>query len=94
MTKLINIDACRELIKAILIQAIRDASIKGLTTTEEMRARTGAKDFINKNNEMFCLYCELVGIDPEFLERKLKEILRDVNVKGKKFPVFSEERND
>jgi hypothetical protein len=81
-------DACRELIKAILVQAVRDASIRGSTSTEEMRARTSAKDFINKDNEMFCLYCELVGLDPEYLEGQFKKILSDVKIKGKKFSEF------
>lgn len=61
----------RALISAILIQAFCDAG-KSKYTQESAEARL----FINKNNILFCYYCDLLEINPEYVAEKMHAALR------------------
>lgn len=58
----------RNLVAAILEQAYSDA-ISNLAANQSEQAR----NFINENNEIFCQYCELLGMLPEYVARKMKK---------------------
>ncbi len=60
----------RGLISAILIRAFNDALGKSTPTDKASALR-----FINKDNELFCFYCEILSLDPEYVVRKFRNHL-------------------
>ena len=72
-----NISACRRLISAILAQALTDAQ-----SSYRGDEPDGARRFINADNELFCTYCYLIDLEPEYVARKMQETIR--RKRGKK----------
>ena len=74
-----NLEGCRALIFAILDQAYKDAiSFKPEDNADE------ARRFISKNDEMFCYYCNLISLDPEYVARKMRVRIRMFDHKREK----------
>ena len=54
-------DHCRDLIAAILVQAVNDA----------LAGSSGATLWITNCSHWFTKYCELIGIEPTYVKRSL-----------------------
>jgi hypothetical protein len=63
----------RALVAAILCQAVSDAMSKDPICKPEQ-----AFLFLNKNNKLFCDYCILIDLEPEWAERKIKEQMKKI----------------
>lgn len=62
---------CRNLIAGIIYQAVMDYQ-----KFQSMSAR----HFIDKKNKLFCFYCDILGLEPEFVAKKLqRNIYRYIN---------------
>jgi|GEM_PF-3519526 hypothetical protein len=73
-----DVKGCRALIAAVLDQAFSDALMKS-----ECHERRSARLFINKENKLFRMYCELLDLEPEYVESKMNLHI----MKGKSKPM-------
>ena len=75
---------CRAFISAILVQAFNDAlGGSGIKIQDKMSALR----FIDSENEMFCMYCSLLDLDPEYTAVVMKK-----QIKSGKFKPLKELR--
>lgn len=66
--------ADRTLIAAILHQSVVDACDRNPVNALHRRS---ALHFINANNEVFAFYCELLDLEPKYVEEKFCKYIRE-----------------
>ena len=71
-----NIKGCRALVTAIFLQAFNDGI--GKSTTSD---RFSARRFIDKTNPLFVYYCDLLDLDPAYVEEKMLSRIRKHDLK-------------
>jgi hypothetical protein len=62
----------RALIASILVQAINDLSVLNPKTSEALKAKRSAKEFLSTESRLFCKYCDLIDVHPFSLEIAIK----------------------
>lgn len=68
----LNHEGNRFLVAAVLEQAYSDA-----TSSQKANDYVGARRFINANNKLFCFYCELLEMNPEWVAKKMNERIEE-----------------
>jgi hypothetical protein len=68
--------SCKKLISAIITQAIEDSLVWYPSSTEALRAKSSALNFIDQKNKVFEIYCGLIDFDHIWLAEKFKKIFK------------------
>lgn len=63
-----NVRGSKALIAAVLVKAYQDA-----TSTIPSDDPEGAKRFINKDCWLFSTYCNFIGLNPEWVAKKMQD---------------------
>lgn len=63
-----KIYGCRMLISSIILQAYDDILSLNISPSD----RRSAVSFLNSRNDLFCIYCYLLSLDPVYTEEKIK----------------------
>ena len=71
-----HVEGCRALIAAVLDQAFSDA-----ISLKPAFGYVAARRFIDETNRLFCDYCYLLDLDPQYVARKMQQRIRRADLK-------------